>query len=155
MGWWGSPAQPTYPQASGPSQAGSFPIGAFCVLGQAGSPDLPREERKELEKQLKRREDHLLPIFHQVAVHFADLHDTPGRMQEKGVISVSSRAWNPGRDSASLELLPAQPGVLGAVWGFWSLILKFLSSSAAEGQDCPVNCRLGSLVCTFSAALSF
>ena len=25
----------------------------------------------------------------QVSVQFADLHDTPGRMQEKGVISVS------------------------------------------------------------------
>ena len=27
--------------------------------------------------------------FLQVSVEFADLHDTPGRMQEKGVISVS------------------------------------------------------------------
>ena len=26
----------------------------------------------------------------QISVEFADLHDTPGRMQEKGVISVSS-----------------------------------------------------------------
>ncbi|NXH11449.1 ACACB carboxylase, partial [Bucco capensis] len=33
------------------------------------------------------REDLLLPIYYQVAVHFADLHDTPGRMQEKGVIT--------------------------------------------------------------------
>lgn len=28
-------------------------------------------------------------MYHQVAVRFADLHDTPGRMQEKGVITVS------------------------------------------------------------------
>lgn len=28
-------------------------------------------------------------MYYQVAVHFADLHDTPGRMQEKGVITVS------------------------------------------------------------------
>lgn len=34
------------------------------------------------------REEFLLPIYHQVAVQFADLHDTPGRMQEKGVITV-------------------------------------------------------------------
>ncbi|KAG7265279.1 hypothetical protein CRUP_008184 [Coryphaenoides rupestris] len=44
-------------------------------------------ERKELETKLKEREEFLLPIYHQVAVQFADLHDTPGRMQEKGVIT--------------------------------------------------------------------
>ncbi|NXX95980.1 ACAC carboxylase, partial [Centropus bengalensis] len=35
------------------------------------------------------REEFLIPIYHQVAMQFADLHDTPGRMQEKGVITVS------------------------------------------------------------------
>lgn len=39
---------------------------------------------------MKEREEFLLPIYHQVAVQFADLHDTPGRMQEKGVINVSN-----------------------------------------------------------------
>ena len=48
-------------------------------------------ERKELESKLKEREEFLLPIYHQVAVQFADLHDTPGRMQEKGVINVSTQ----------------------------------------------------------------
>ncbi|XP_077165163.1 acetyl-CoA carboxylase 2 isoform X1 [Paroedura picta] len=57
------------------------------IAQQLDSQELPTEERKELEKQLKSRADHLLPVFHQVAVQFADLHDTPGRMQEKGVIS--------------------------------------------------------------------
>ncbi|NXC46043.1 ACACB carboxylase, partial [Penelope pileata] len=33
------------------------------------------------------REELLLPLYCQVAVRFADLHDTPGRMQEKGVIT--------------------------------------------------------------------
>ena len=28
----------------------------------------------------------MAPIYHTVAVHFADLHDTPVRMKEKGVI---------------------------------------------------------------------
>lgn len=37
---------------------------------------------------MKAREDLLLPIYHQVAVQFADLHDTPGHMLEKGIISV-------------------------------------------------------------------
>lgn len=31
-------------------------------------------------------------MYYQVAMHFADLHDTPGRMQEKGVITVSMEA---------------------------------------------------------------
>ena len=35
------------------------------------------------------REDQLAPIYHQIAVAFADLHDTPGRMQAKGVVAVS------------------------------------------------------------------
>lgn len=54
-----------------------------------GTPELSEEQRRELEKQLKAREDLLLPMYYQVAVRFADLHDTPGRMQEKGVITVS------------------------------------------------------------------
>lgn len=54
-----------------------------------GTPELSVSERKELETELKEREEFLLPIYHQVAVQFADLHDTPGRMQEKGVITVS------------------------------------------------------------------
>nr|XP_033810269.1 acetyl-CoA carboxylase 2 isoform X2 [Geotrypetes seraphini] len=57
------------------------------IVEQLGSPELPELERKELENKLKFREDILGPIYHQVAVHFADLHDTPGRMQEKGVIT--------------------------------------------------------------------
>ncbi|XP_067328124.1 acetyl-CoA carboxylase 1 isoform X4 [Anolis sagrei] len=52
-----------------------------------GTPELSPVERKELESKLKEREEFLIPIYHQVAVQFADLHDTPGRMQEKGVIT--------------------------------------------------------------------
>ncbi|GLV36890.1 Acetyl-CoA carboxylase [Carabus blaptoides fortunei] len=40
----------------------------------------------ELERKLADREKNLLAIYHQVAVHFADLHDTPERMHEKGTI---------------------------------------------------------------------
>lgn len=35
-------------------------------------------------KQIKAREKALFGVFQQVAVHFADLHDTPGRMKAKG-----------------------------------------------------------------------
>ncbi|KAG8145973.1 hypothetical protein E2320_012413, partial [Naja naja] len=37
------------------------------IMQQLSSPDLSQGERKELEKQLKRREDDLLPILHQAA----------------------------------------------------------------------------------------
>uniref|UniRef100_A0A8C3ETJ2 Acetyl-CoA carboxylase beta n=1 Tax=Corvus moneduloides TaxID=1196302 RepID=A0A8C3ETJ2_CORMO len=57
------------------------------LVEQLGTPELSEGERRELEKQLKAREELLLPVYHQVAVRFADLHDTPGRMQEKGVIT--------------------------------------------------------------------
>ncbi|XP_053558098.1 acetyl-CoA carboxylase 2 isoform X2 [Bombina bombina] len=57
------------------------------IVEQLGTPELSDVKRKELEKKLKTREEQLLPIYHQVAVRFADLHDTPGRMQEKGVIT--------------------------------------------------------------------
>lgn len=50
---------------------------------------LPPGEKSTLETKLKVREDQLSPIYHQIAVAFADLHDTPGRMQEKGVVAVS------------------------------------------------------------------
>jgi len=55
---------------------------------QAMAADLSHADRTALEHELKKREEQLLPIYHQVAVLFADLHDTPGRMQEKGCISV-------------------------------------------------------------------
>lgn len=42
----------------------------------------------ELEQKITERENYLLPMYHQVSVHFADLHDTPERMHEKGAITV-------------------------------------------------------------------
>ncbi|KAF3695826.1 Acetyl-CoA carboxylase 2 [Channa argus] len=57
------------------------------LVEQLASPELSDKKCKELESKLKEREEFLLPIYHQVAVEFVDLHDTPGRMQEKGVIT--------------------------------------------------------------------
>lgn len=51
--------------------------------------DLQPKDKCILEKQMKEREEQLMPIYHQVAVMFADLHDTANRMQEKGCINVS------------------------------------------------------------------
>jgi acetyl-CoA carboxylase / biotin carboxylase 1 len=41
-----------------------------------------------LAAKIAEREAFLMPMYHQVAVHFADLHDLPERMHEKGVIQV-------------------------------------------------------------------
>ncbi|KAL7392461.1 hypothetical protein ABVT39_025157 [Epinephelus coioides] len=57
------------------------------LVEQLASPELSDKQCKELESKLKAREEFLAPIYHQVAVQFVDLHDTPGRMQEKGVIT--------------------------------------------------------------------
>ncbi|XP_068167308.1 acetyl-CoA carboxylase isoform X2 [Antennarius striatus] len=57
------------------------------LVEQLASPGLSEKQLKEVESKLKAREEYLLPMYHQVAVQFADLHDTPGRMQEKGVIT--------------------------------------------------------------------
>ena len=43
-------------------------------------------ELEEVKIQISLREKMLFGVFQQVAVHFADLHDTPGRMRAKGVI---------------------------------------------------------------------
>ncbi|XP_053562795.1 acetyl-CoA carboxylase 1 [Bombina bombina] len=59
----------------------------MLLAEKLGTPELSVIDRKELETKLKEREEFLIPIYHQVAVQFADLHDTPGRMQEKGVIT--------------------------------------------------------------------
>lgn len=45
------------------------------------------DEIKDIELRMRQREKDLLPIYHQVAVQFADLHDTAGRMKSKGCIS--------------------------------------------------------------------
>ena len=44
------------------------------------------EKLKDLQRRIAQREKSLLGVYQQIAVHFADLHDTPGRMKAKGVI---------------------------------------------------------------------
>ncbi|XP_019657379.1 acetyl-CoA carboxylase 2 isoform X2 [Ailuropoda melanoleuca] len=57
------------------------------LVEQLGMSGLSDKDRKDLEGQLKAREDLLLPVYHQVAVQFADLHDSPTCLLEKGAIS--------------------------------------------------------------------
>jgi acetyl-CoA carboxylase/biotin carboxylase 1 len=63
-------------------------------------------------KLMKLREKKVMPIYQQIAVQFADLHDTPGRMEATGVIAAqvewkSSRSyfyWRLRRRLAEFQL---------------------------------------------------
>lgn len=57
------------------------------IVEKMNNPQISEEEHKQFAAELKKREDLLMPMYHQVAVHFADLHDTPGRMEAVEVIS--------------------------------------------------------------------
>jgi hypothetical protein len=52
----------------------------------AVSVPVPARSEEQVLADIKAREKALLPVYHQVATAFADLHDTPGRMSAKGVI---------------------------------------------------------------------
>ncbi|KAI7832926.1 acetyl-CoA carboxylase [Kickxella alabastrina] len=49
-------------------------------------PQLSPEEKAKVKRALEAREKELLPVYMQIAVQFADLHDRAGRMVAKGVI---------------------------------------------------------------------
>ncbi|KYQ93773.1 acetyl-CoA carboxylase [Tieghemostelium lacteum] len=44
------------------------------------------QNQRNIKQQIQQREKELLGIYQQIAIKFADLHDTPGRMKAKGVI---------------------------------------------------------------------
>uniref|UniRef100_A0A8C3KHH4 acetyl-CoA carboxylase n=1 Tax=Calidris pygmaea TaxID=425635 RepID=A0A8C3KHH4_9CHAR len=97
------------------------------LVEQLGTPELSELQRRELEKQLKAREDLLLPMYYQVAVHFADLHDTPGRMQEKGVITVS---WGIGGGGRGLSEVGV--AVTGYLWDNNQVVVEWLEKHMQE-----------------------
>lgn len=53
---------------------------------QMQAPDLTKEQEDELKAKMTAREKQLLPVYSQIAVQFADLHDRAGRMKAKGTI---------------------------------------------------------------------
>ncbi|KAI1867775.1 uncharacterized protein JN550_006916 [Neoarthrinium moseri] len=53
---------------------------------QAANPDLSKEELDEIKTKMTTREKQLLPIYAQISIQFADLHDRSGRMKAKGTI---------------------------------------------------------------------
>jgi len=56
------------------------------LIGQLADSHITNAEKARLEQEIKRREEQLAGVYHQVAVQFAELHDTPIRMKEKGTI---------------------------------------------------------------------
>jgi acetyl-CoA carboxylase/biotin carboxylase 1 len=69
----------------------------YAALRQeAAKPDLPKEELDAVKAKMTVRERQLLPIYNQVALQFADLHDRAGRMKAKGVVRDSLK-WSEAR----------------------------------------------------------
>jgi len=56
------------------------------LVGELADSKTTNEEKARLEQEIKRREEQLAGVYHQVAVQFAELHDTPVRMKEKRTI---------------------------------------------------------------------
>jgi acetyl-CoA carboxylase / biotin carboxylase 1 len=53
---------------------------------QAENPSLSKAEQQEIKDKMSAREQQLLPIYAQISLQFADLHDRAGRMKAKGTI---------------------------------------------------------------------
>ncbi|KAI8984589.1 acetyl-CoA carboxylase [Mycotypha africana] len=53
---------------------------------QLSEGDKTDEEKAAIKAQIETREQELLPVYQQISVQFADLHDRSGRMKAKGVI---------------------------------------------------------------------
>jgi acetyl-CoA carboxylase/biotin carboxylase 1 len=53
---------------------------------QMAKEGLSKEETDAIKKQMTEREQQLLPVYAQISLQYADLHDRAGRMKAKGVI---------------------------------------------------------------------
>ncbi|KAJ9264125.1 hypothetical protein DTO212C5_7289 [Paecilomyces variotii] len=57
---------------------------------------LSKEQLSEIKAKMAEREEQLLPVYQQIALQFADLHDRAGRMEAKGTIRQALR-WKEAR----------------------------------------------------------
>ncbi|KAA8893729.1 ClpP/crotonase-like domain-containing protein, partial [Sphaerosporella brunnea] len=53
---------------------------------RAAQKDITPSEQSEIKAKMEQREQLLLPVYTQISLQFADLHDRAGRMQAKGTI---------------------------------------------------------------------
>lgn len=58
---------------------------------------LSKEQLSEIKTKMAAREEQLLPVYQQIALQFADLHDRAGRMQAKNTIRQPLRWQNARR----------------------------------------------------------
>jgi acetyl-CoA carboxylase/biotin carboxylase 1 len=56
------------------------------LRAQAKNPGLSQEELSDIKVKITEREQLLLPVYSQISLQFADLHDRAGRMEAKGTI---------------------------------------------------------------------
>ncbi|KAJ2159404.1 acetyl-coenzyme-A carboxylase [Coemansia sp. RSA 552] len=64
---------------------------------ELADPELAAERKAELKQRLEAREKALLPVYTQMAVQFADLHDRAGRMVAKDVVRKELK-WTESRE---------------------------------------------------------
>lgn len=57
---------------------------------------LSPEQQQDIKVQMTKREEQLMPVYQQVAIQFADLHDRAGRMKAKGTIRQALQ-WSQAR----------------------------------------------------------
>jgi acetyl-CoA carboxylase/biotin carboxylase 1 len=60
-------------------------------------PALTREQQAEIKSKMTEREQLLLPVYAQISLQYADLHDRAGRMMAKGTIRMPLRWQNARR----------------------------------------------------------
>jgi len=64
---------------------------------QLAQSDLSRDQQAELKQKMTQREELLLPVYSQISIQYADLHDRAGRMEAKGTIRQPLRWLNARR----------------------------------------------------------
>lgn len=67
------------------------------LVAQSLSKDLPADQLNDIKAKMTEREQLLGPVYQQIALQFADLHDRAGRMLAKGTIRMPLRWQNARR----------------------------------------------------------
>jgi len=83
---------------------------------------LSKDQQSDIKVQMTERESLLLPVYTQIALQFADLHDRAGRMKAKGTIRQALR-WREARRFFYWRLLNEE-----------SIIKKMASSPTSSGS---------------------
>ena len=97
------------------------------LKAKSADKSLSAEEALEVKAKMTEREKLLLPVYMQISLQYADLHDRAGRMKAKGVIRKALKWQNARR------------------FFYWRLrrrlneeyIIKKLAAAAAPGQESP------------------